>query len=75
VVKEHTRKKSNKVIADDNAGESGLRFAPQVRIVEIALVNPATAGLAPSEYEITSYRTTKPREGSLFYHTRCSAGN
>ena len=54
IVPKHERKKSNKIIAPDNAGESGLRFGPEVQVVEVPVANPATAGLRADEYEIIS---------------------
>lgn len=59
VVAEHVRKKSNKVTAPDNAGQSGLRFGPEVRVEVISVLNPAIAGLAESEYEVVETRVVE----------------
>lgn len=58
-VKEHDRKKSNKVFSADNAAETGLRFGPEVRVEEIPIANPAAKDLAPDEYEVVGQRTTE----------------
>lgn len=51
-IKEHSRKKSNKVALENNASESGLRFGPEVRIEEVVIPNPVTEGLQESEYTV-----------------------
>lgn len=71
-VQAHTRKKSHKVFAEDNASHTGLRFGPEVRVEEVPVANPATKDLDPSEYEIISYRTTERlcQEKSAYFITR-----
>jgi transposase-like protein len=56
-VPEHSRKKSVKVLHEDNSGESGLRFGPNVRVVEKVIPNPAVEGLkAGVDYEVVAER-------------------
>ena len=52
----HTRKKSIKQIHENDCGESGLRFGPEVRVEEVEVVNPATIGLTPEQYDVIDTR-------------------
>lgn len=66
------RKKSNKQIPDDKASISGLRFGAEVRVEEVPIANPGTAGLSESEYEVINERVTERlcQEKSAYYIKR-----
>lgn len=72
-VKGHTKKKSSKIIPDDNAGETGLRFGPEVEVKEIIVPNPSIEGLKESEYEILGENVHErlcQRKGSYYVERR-----
>ena len=72
-IKEYTRKKSPKIIPDDNASESGLRFGSEIEVKEIEVPNPVIAGLEESQYEVLGENVSEKlcqRKGSYYIERR-----
>lgn len=72
-IKGYVRKKSTKIVANDNASETGLRFGPEIEVKEIAVPNPVTSGLDESQYEVLGENVSEKlcqRKGSYYVERR-----
>jgi transposase len=68
-VKEHIRKSNKKKIFAESVSESGLRFGPDVKVVDVPVPNAEMEGLKEGDYEIIETRETHRlcQERSQYY--------
>jgi transposase len=55
----YQRGKAKKKLLEEGAGESGLRFGPEVEVQEIEIPHPDIEGLAEDEYEVVREEVTE----------------